>query len=463
MTQPILPTADAILTPAIDAIVADIPAALAHFNTGGRWADLPALWRAQLLLNLARLGDEVQSARLRFATGDSLRALCASEFNTTLPPAPQTAFATVTLTRPPPAPAWQASTNYGRGAIVQPSPTNGFAYQASVAGQSGVMQPSFSTTLGATTSDGSITWVTIAVPVAPAGAVRTSDLFRKTANPSGVPLPIGAATYAPVRAVPVAAGQLSVTVPLLAQAAGVAANIPAWTNYPSQPLIAPAQPLAFDSTWAASSSTAGGGSSGLTDPVLVAAARAYAVGQFGPTTGALIAGALQQQSVRHYAFFPASTDVAYAQGYIADQSWSSDPGWVGSVAQAIADSFQGFGCRTRWGTVVNQHVALTATIVLRSTDDLNQTDPVDVNVRAAAESYFNDRPDWYRFRLGTLRALLSRCDPRIQECRQLALTDAVTGATVPEPANTFGVEWADTVTHFYLVDQNVTTTYLPPA
>src|SRR5258708_2575963 len=99
MAKPILPTANQVLTPAIDAIVAARPESLVHFNLGGRWADLPAMWRAQLLLALARLSDEAKSARLRFATGDELKSLCASEFNTRLPAEPQVAIGSIAYSR----------------------------------------------------------------------------------------------------------------------------------------------------------------------------------------------------------------------------------------------------------------------------------------------------------------------------------------------------------------------------
>lgn len=68
----------------------------------------------------------------------------------------------------PPA-AWAATTAYTArtnndaktGSIVQPSTPNGFWYHCSVAGTSGGSEPTWSTTLGATTTDGSVTWVTI--------------------------------------------------------------------------------------------------------------------------------------------------------------------------------------------------------------------------------------------------------------------------------------------------------------
>lgn len=404
MADPIIAPSSAIVGPAIDAIVALRPEALAHLNTGGRWCDLPAMWRAQALLDLARLGDEAKSARLRFATGAALRTLAASEFGTSLPVDPQIAVGSVTFARPSPFPA-----------------------------------------------------------VAPQGVIKKGTRFGKQADPNANPLPIAAASYESTRTVFVPEGQLfDVVVPIRALAPGADANVPTFTNYPASLAIQPGQAL-FDPTFAATGGGAAGGSSGVTDPVVVAAARAYASGQFGPTQGALIAALLQSQSVRHYAAFRAGA-LHYAQAYVADESWATGVDFISAVQQVVSsDLWQGFGCRSRVGGILNTHIAVAATIVLKSTDDLSNTDDIDDNVRAAAEDYFDTRPDFYRFRLASLQALLSRADPRILHCSQVAVTDAVTGATIPEPANTFGQVWNEGVLiHWYLTDRNVTTVYQPP-
>jgi hypothetical protein len=403
MTDPIIAPVSAIITPAIDAIVALRPESLGHFNSGGRWSDLPAMWRAQALLALTRVGDEARSARLRFAKGDALRSLCASEFDTVLPVEPQTAVGLVALSRPAPS-----------------------------------------------------------IGTAPAGVVKKGTRFVKAADPNGIPVPIGAATYEASRSVYIAQGQLDgVDVPIVATSAGADANVPIFTNYAAPTSIQPAQPL-FDPTLVVDECAAAGGSSGLTDPVLVAAARAYAIGQFGPTQGAMIAGMLRQRSVRHYAVFPAGV-LQYAQYYPTDESWSSSVQFLNAVAQELATNWQGFGCRSRGGPVLNTHIATSATIVLKSADSLNDTDEIDDNVRAVAESYFNDRPDWYSFRLAALQSMIARADPRILHCSSVAVTDAVTGDTIPEPG-TFGQTWkGGGIIHWYLTDRTVTTTYQPPS
>ena len=410
MADPILPAAAAVMTPAIDAIVAAVPAALPHFNAGHRWADLPAIWRAQVLVLLSRLADEVGSARLATASGTALAELCASEFNTVLPSTPQSAVGTLNLARP------------------QPYDANG----------------------NPTTP--------------PAGIIPAGTPFVKLANPNAQPLPVAAASYVTVGAVYVPAGAFVATVQIVASAPGAAANAPFFPAYGNTLSITPAQPL-FDATFATVSCFAAGGSSGLTDPILRQAAAANAVGQFGPTDGAIIAGLLSQQSVRHFAAFRAGA-LPYASLYIADESWSDAGAWDAQIAQTLASAWVGVGGRVRIGSVWNQQILVAPTLVLKSTDDLNDTTDIDASVRAAAESYFNDRPDWYRWRAVELRTLLSVCDSRILQCTAVSVTDAATGAAVAEPSGPFGQgPWSAqfALTHFYLTDQNVQASYLPPS
>ena len=407
MAAPIVPSASALVTAAIDGIVSARPSTLASFNNpNSTYLNLPTAWRAQVLLLLARLGDEVKSARLKFATGPALRTLAASEFRTQLPQSPQTAKATVFMTR---------------------SGSN-------------------------------------------AGVIQAGTQFTKSGNANGIPLPIQAATYSLINPVYVAVNQPSAIFSLTANTPGSSGNMPNFIGYSNGGVIGPSTQPAFDPTFVAATNdllvpltTAGGGSSGLPDPVVVAAAKAYAVGQYGPTIGGAIAGLLAQQSVRHYAVFPASSRVPYGTIYIADESWADDYTWHNSVSQAIATDWTGFGCRARFGNVQNVQVAVVADFVLKSTSDLNYTAQIDANVRATATSYFDDRPDWYRWRNSSLQGLLTRADSRIKHCSSVSVLNAITGAKLVEPQNAqLTGPLVDTVFHYNLTQQNVTTGYSPP-
>jgi hypothetical protein len=410
MAAPILPSATFAETAFIDAVTAARPSTLQWFNAGGVWSRLPTMFRAQVLLNLSRLGDEVQAARLKTSTGPALRTLAASEFQCVLPPTPQTALASLLLVRP--------NANAG------------------------------------------------------AGTIPSGTTFVKKANPLAVPLPIAAATYTTQQAVYMpesGPGSLSTTLRLVATAPGAAANLPSFSGYAGGGIIAPAQPLfdptllPFSADTSGLSCTSGGGSSGLPDPVLAAAAKAYAIGLFGPNAAAAVAGMYSTQSVRHFAFFPASAYTPFGQAFIADESWGSSPAWHAQVAQVLTDSWIGFGDRIHVGGVLNQQIAVASQVVLNSTDDLNDTSDIDANIRTAAESYFNDRPDWYRWRLGSLQAMIGAADSRIQRCSSVVVSDAISGNPLPEPLNVFGLTQIPWLVHYWLTDRNCNTTYLPPS
>lgn len=400
MAAPILPTAAELTTPMIDAIVAAWPPALQYINGGGNWYSLIAMTRGQLGVALRRLADEVRSTRLRTARGQTLASLCASEFDTRLPSDPQTAVGTVTLLRG------------GFGPFAQ-------------------------------------------------GVVKKGTLLVKTANPNGIPLPIQAASYTTIETVFAPQGSTFMQLNFQATTPGAAANNPIIEGGPLT--IAPAQPL-YDPAWTVQQTCeAAGGSSGIVDPVLIAAAMANAVGQYGPTDGAVVAGMLATQAVRHYAFFPASGLVPYSQAFVADESWSSGGLWTSTIAQEIATNWQGFGCRTRFGEIVNQVVQVSPSIMLKSTDDLNYTDAIDQNVRAAISAYFDRSPNWWLYRNAGLVSAIGAADSRILRCTSAAVIDQLSGTPIPDTVNNFSLVTTVQLVHYMSANDAVTTTYFPPS
>ena len=453
MAEPILPPSTVFLTAMIDAIVALRPEALQHFNSGGTWNNIPTILRPQAVMLQTRLADEIKQARLGFASGAGLRALCSSEFSTALPGQAQTALGSAVLTRTGVIGSGSkasihyvgtiniisglqgiTATNVGTDitisgaaqqgvngifpvfgifpplgtAVVVGSPFFG-AGTASITAQSGfgfitgmqglssafigyqivvsgaanpynngtftivsVQGTSGVTVLSSYTSNvaapdpnvisvvitaqpadpnnGAISW---SLPTFPSGIIRAGTLFTKTANPSAQPLPITAAQYVVDKTVFVPQGATTATVLLDASAAGSGSNVPSFANYPTAAsLVNPSSPL-FDPTFTvARQAFLSGGSDGLPDPVLVEAAKAFSLGQYGPNAAAILAGLFRQQSVRHVAAFPAGA-LPYSQAFCADQSWACSQEWSNQIQQLFNNAFLGFGCAVRFGLVTN--------------------------------------------------------------------------------------------------------------
>src|SRR5215471_3396530 len=96
--DPIIPRPDQAIGAGVEQLVALRPAAQAFIDTD-RYGNVFAGWRAQLALLVQRLVREVEASRLETATGQALRDLCASEFDTVLNMTPQAALGTANLIR----------------------------------------------------------------------------------------------------------------------------------------------------------------------------------------------------------------------------------------------------------------------------------------------------------------------------------------------------------------------------
>lgn len=68
----------------------------------------------------------------------------------------------ITLTPTDILPAWVASTAYTLGQTVEPTADNGFRYVCTTAGTTGATQPTWSTTIGNTVTDGTVIWTVYA-------------------------------------------------------------------------------------------------------------------------------------------------------------------------------------------------------------------------------------------------------------------------------------------------------------
>lgn len=65
----------------------------------------------------------------------------------------------ITLTPTGLIPVWSASTAYAVGIDREPTVSNGYRYEVTVAGTTGATQPTWPTAIGSTVTDGTVTWI----------------------------------------------------------------------------------------------------------------------------------------------------------------------------------------------------------------------------------------------------------------------------------------------------------------
>lgn len=281
-----------------------------------------------------------------------------------------------------------------------------------------------------------------------AGSIRKGHRFRRDAEPTK-PVALTSADYEADADVAVVAGQATVTVPIVAVRAGVQANTPYFVSSPYRPLVLADAP--FDTAFAVTSYTTGGGSDGFDDAALVRYARAYAVGRFGPTNDSAILAALGA-GVRHLLVQDPSPDGTTL--YISDPTWGGSPRWANVVRQSMQDSgYIGNGCKVTVVLIDNTLVNVTLTVRLRETSAFSDTSDIDTAIQKTVRSYFDDRPDFNVYSTQALRGVVSRADKRILRCTSASI-NTLAGTPLTYSAPFFG--------HLYLADNAVTTSYLGP-
>lgn len=380
--DPIIPRPDQALGPGVESLVALRPAAQA-FIDAGRYGNVFAGWRAQLALVVQRLVREIEASRLETATGEALRDLCASEFDTVLDMAPRASLGTANLIRE-----------------VDGGP----------------------------------------------GVIPKGTRFRRGATSDPL-LPRTEASYVSSQDVVVPQGLFHVPVPIVATRTGAFANTPAGLTAQGQPFGLTDIQLAdtlFDKGFSVDTATSAGGSDGVTDDVLRAAAQAYAVGRYAPTVGAILAQAILTGAT-HVAVVE-DPSAAVSNVLALDVSWASSPSWRAVLQTAVQD--QGFGLRAVVFDGVNQFVRVKADVTLRREANVTDYSSVTAALTAAATAYFSTRPDWYTWRLAALQATLTRAHPAIRACTAVTVIDAApAGDPLGEPpttpnVSTGAIHWA---------------------
>ena len=409
---PQVPRSAEVLGPGLDALARVRPTAFAYANHGrGRWGDVFAGWEGQIALLLRRLANEVRSSRLPLAGGRGLSDLAASEYETRRAADPTIAVGEIVL---------------ARGA----NPTTG-------------------------------------------GAVPKGFQFRRDASASALPTVAGA-MYVATQDVSWPLGQATITVPLAATRAGAFANAPFLDGSNAPGGLPQLADVAFDTTITVLSYEAAGGSDGQNDDDLRRQASAFALGQYAPTSGAIVAGALRGTGVHRLAVSdvtatetpsslgPIRAPAAFTAVTIADGSWASSRLWLATVQQNIANSFLGHGCTVRVAGVTNTRIRCALTVTARDPNALSDPSPITAAIQSALQSYFDDRPDWWTWKRAQIRAVVSRADPRILVCTSASVLALTTDAALDEPTRPPARPSGITLTHWMLVSSGVSVTYQSP-
>ena len=230
-----LPIVNDMLVPGQQALVAKRPASAKHL-TSGRYSEVLAGWAAQCQLSLVRLANEAMSARLTTSKGQALVDLVASDFNTIVDTSPQKAVGEVYLQR--------ISTD--------------------------------STALAS-------------------GLVKVGTRLHQSGSGAISP-PMQSADFVTIEPAyfnPASAGSSQIiTVKIEATQAGTSANRRAYA-----PTSLDIVDTLFDSRLQAILYYSAGGSDGMSDDRLKRIAKALSLGQYGPSLGALTAGALLVKGV----------------------------------------------------------------------------------------------------------------------------------------------------------------------
>lgn len=402
MTDLILvPTADTILRPALEKIYVLRPRSFDHLNyrTGVWWHPFVG-FKAQTSLMLRRLGLRVASNRLSTATKQDLLDYVASEYDAV--PETDKTFASGECT-------------FIRAASVPAPGTE------------------------------------------PAGDIPQGTKLSRAGNLT-TQIPIKVAQYEILSDVHFDVGQLvSVPVAIRAIQAGANANhpirhgetIPHGVNVTSL----------FDPNITVNTFSVAGGSEGAEDPYVRSYAKAYALGQYGPTEAASRYGALRATGARNILVFDLP-GTGTEQVLVADSSWASSTRWTAGVQQSLYDNdLIGVGCKVIVSGVQNIVVSVICTVILRDVNYQTETTEIDNAIRKAVASYLNDRADWNVWKVDGLKAAITRAHPKIFNCSSAIMKNSANQTVSEITTPNYNLPQY----HFYLANGAVKITYQGPS
>lgn len=396
MADKLIPDINECIGDAITALVAERPDALKHINGGkGRWSHLFEGWKAQGNIVARRFASEAKATRL-FDEGVPLQQLAASEYDTILANEPTVSVGEFTATR--------------------------------VAG------------------------------TYPAGVIRKGHLILKQGDPTKQPIPVESARYEVERDVLVAKNQTTVVVPIKATRTGPSGNIPRYITSgltDTYSLLKFSTPPFDTNLTIQDSISAGGTMTPNADPILRRAAAAASQGKFGPTEGAILAGALLYSGIANLAIIDNYIS-ARTMIFPVDESWAYSDSLNSSLGQFVKDNSAGFGCAIKMGKVTNQFIHIDATVKLFDGRYLLDTSTILEDIKTSLKFYFDERPDWWLWNEEAVRSTIVSANRKIYSCSNLVITDAISSSVLTSPSFVMeDLEEIPLLLHYYLSDNAV--------
>lgn len=360
MSDPVLvPTADRILTPALEKIYTLRPRSFQHLNyrSGIYWHPFLA-YRAQTAFMLARIASRAANNRLATSEKAELREYVASEYDAVADTDKTFAMGELSLVR-------------------------------------------------TTTTK--------------AGDVPKGTRFRREAN-STTQIPLLGAEYETEADTHFDVGQtVAGPIPIRAIRPGQDANHPIRAGE-SIPHGVTGGGL-FDNTIIVSAFSAGGGSETPDDPYVRRYASSFSKGQYGPTEAASRYGALKATGVRNVLVYdvPGTGTEQVLIGdssWGSSPRWSN---FV--QQSMYDNELIGVGCKVLVSGVTNIVVSVNATVMLRDKNYLTETTEIDNAIRDAVTSYLNDRKDWHIWKSDGLKAAITRAHFKVFNCTAAIMKD----------------------------------------
>lgn len=288
------------------------------------------------------------------------------------------------------------------------------------------------------------------------GVVREGTRWRVEANPIAVP-PIEGGEYIATQNTYVKCGAQIVIVPARAAVPGASGNTPVFIKPPQTRVIKMLASL-FDAKETFRLTpfdvVAAGGGNGQSDEVLRLAAAANWFGQFGPTDKALVAGSLSWPGVKRCPILK-SVNTATSVIYAVDVSWAQSTQWFDGLEAMLRHDWLGVGCRIARGTLVNRVVRVQLTVKLRDRAFLDNVSPITDELVLVLRSYFDERPDFWIFRVAAIRAWCSRAHEHIFSCTEAVVRD-INGEPIDDPPQP---EPGAPITHWWFADGAADITY----